>query len=282
MNKRVSIFDRGGRSAWCFLFLLFGFVAPRACAQDSAFTYQGQLRRSGAPANGNFDIQFRLWNADGIVGIGAPVSASLVQTVTVSNGLFTTQLDFGALPFTGALIWMEMGVRTNGASAFTPLAPRQPLTATPYAVRAAFYSGPISEAQLPATVARLDQPLQFTNLITLDNAANTFVGSFTGTGVFAGGVSIGPSGNAVKKILHGSATIGESTGGVKAVTITFPTSFASPPRIVATPRAGNASGVFGVTTHSVGATQFDVNILRLDTPGAAWSQGLQLDWIAWE
>ena len=149
------------------LFLFSGLDGPRAWAQDSAFTYQGQLRRSGAPANGRFDMQFRLWDADGIVGVGAPVSASLLQTVAVSNGLFTVQLDFGAVPFTGALIWMEIGVRTNGAGSFTPLAPRQQLTATPYAVRAAFYSGPVSDAQLPQTVARLDQPLQSTNTISL-------------------------------------------------------------------------------------------------------------------
>src|SRR5262249_6399459 len=51
--------------------------------------------------------------------------------VSVSNGLFTVQLDFGAASFNGARRWLQISV--NG----TPLSPRQELTATPYALHAA-------------------------------------------------------------------------------------------------------------------------------------------------
>ena len=87
---------------------------------------------------------------------------------------------------------------------------------------------------------------------------------------------------ALKQIMHGTAAIGDSTGGVKTVTIAFPTPFTGPPRIVATSRADNSSEVYGLTTRSISATQFEVNVVRLDVPGAAWSQQLQLDWMAWE
>ena len=259
-----------------------GLFSPPAFGQDSAFTYQGQLRRSGVLANGSFDMQFRLWNADGIEGIGAPVSVAITRTVVASNGLFTTQLDFGSAPFTGALLWMEMGVRTNGAGTFTPLSPRQPVTAAPYAVRAAFYGGPISEAQLPETIARLNQPWQSTNTVSLSHPSNTLAGTFTGTGAFIGGASVGPGGSALKQILHGTALVGDSTGGVRTVTIPFPSNFTSAPRVVVTARTVDSREVFGVTTRAITPTQFELNVLRLDVPGAAWSQMLQLDWMAWE
>ena len=281
MRKKILL-EEGCR--WRVLGLIFmvtiGLHSPRASGQDSAFTYQGHLRRSGSPANGNFDMQFRLWNADGIEGIGAPVSPSVTRPVTVSNGLFTTQLEFGSAPFTGALLWMELGVRTNGASTFTPLAPRQPVTATPYAVRAAFYGGPISDAQLPETVARLDQPWQFTNTASLAHPSNTLAGIFTGTGTFIGGASIGPNGTVLKQMFHGTALVGDSTGGVKTVSIPFPAAFTAAPRVMAMAR-GNSSEVFGLTTRSISPTQFEVNVIRLDAPGAAWN-ALLLDWMAWE
>jgi len=40
-------------------------------------------------------------------------------------------LDFGSGVFTGNARWLEIAVRTNGASGFVTLTPRQPLTPTP-------------------------------------------------------------------------------------------------------------------------------------------------------
>src|SRR5262249_25167183 len=74
--------------------------------------------------------------------------------VVVTDGLFATLLDFGA-NFPGADRWLEIGVRTNGAGlvGFTTLIPRQPLTASPYAITAANVTGPINGASiLPGTV----------------------------------------------------------------------------------------------------------------------------------
>jgi hypothetical protein len=249
-------------------------------AQDPALTYQGRLLRGDQPANGTFEMQFRLWNSDGLEGVGAPVSPELTRNVVVSNGLFTTQLDFGSSPFSGALVWMEIGVRTNGAGAFTALAPRQPVTATPYAVRAAFFTGPVTDAQLPATVARIDQPWLSTNYVALSHASNRFAGSFNGTGEFAA-LTVGSNAVPLQNLHHGTAFVGSSTGGVKTITVGLPAPLGST-RVVATARSESPAEIFAVTARVVSATNVELNVLRLDTLGSGWTQPLVVDWLAWE
>jgi hypothetical protein len=153
-------------------------------AQSSAFTYQGQLGTSGLPASGQFDLRFALYDAN---TSGNQVGALLTNAPTgITNGLFTVTLDFGSSVFDGNLRWLEIGVRTNGAaSAFTTLAPRQLLTATPYAVyagRAANYSGPvlatnltgkINDTNLSANVALLTNSVNFSGTVS----ASGFIGN---------------------------------------------------------------------------------------------------------
>lgn len=105
-----------------------------ALGQGTAFTYQGQLKQSGSPANGSFNMTFKLFDAatagaqqggtltfDGVGGDPAPV--------TVANGLFTVSLDFGVGPYTANQArWLEIVV--SG----TTLSPRQALTPTPFAL----------------------------------------------------------------------------------------------------------------------------------------------------
>lgn len=116
----------------CLLLLAFASVAS---AQSTAFTYQGHLMDGGASANGNYDIQFTLKNA---LTAGATVGTpQAVLPVTAVNGIFTVTLDFGGAAFDGSDRWVELGVRPAGSVvAYTVLAPRQRLTATPYAIRA--------------------------------------------------------------------------------------------------------------------------------------------------
>jgi len=59
------------------------------------------------------------------------------SAVTVSNGSFTTMVDFGSGVFTGGNLWLEISVSTNAANAFSTIAPRQQITPTPYAIYAA-------------------------------------------------------------------------------------------------------------------------------------------------
>ncbi len=111
-------------------------LLPRtARAQGSAFMYQGQLTGSGAPVNGSFDMSFTLFNANSnVVLIAGPITNSATG---VTNGLFTTTIDFGSGVFTGSNYWLQVSVRTNGNGTFAALSPLQPILPTPYAVYSA-------------------------------------------------------------------------------------------------------------------------------------------------
>ena len=88
----------------------------------------------GSAANGSYDLTFALFNAG--TG-GSQVGGSVTNlAVGVTNGLFTTTLDFGGV-FTGNATWLAIGVRTNNSAntlAFAPLTPLQALTPTPYEI----------------------------------------------------------------------------------------------------------------------------------------------------
>ncbi|EEF57835.1 FG-GAP repeat domain-containing protein [Pedosphaera parvula] len=158
-------------------------------AQGTAFTYQGRLNLNGSPASGTYDFQFILFNVN---QFGFPAAPILTNTsVAVNNGLFTSLLDFGGGIFTGSNYWLEIGVRTNGAGAFSTLAPRQVLTPSPYAVfanTASNLSGVLPTAQLsgtfPASQLSGTVPLgQLPAALVTNNASSVNLnGSFAGNG----------------------------------------------------------------------------------------------------
>src|SRR5438045_5645831 len=104
-----------------------------APAQTTSFVYQGRLSDGGAGANGNYDLQFALF--DGLSGGVQVGSTQTLNPVAVSNGVFTVGLDFGANAFNGANRFLEISARPSGAGSFTLLTPRQQITSTPYTVR---------------------------------------------------------------------------------------------------------------------------------------------------
>src|SRR5258708_520472 len=76
-----------------FIWLASSFVA----AQTTAFTYQGLLSNGGTQANGSFDLQFMLFD---LAQNGTQQDATVILTnVSVVNGIFTVQLDFGSNVF---------------------------------------------------------------------------------------------------------------------------------------------------------------------------------------
>ncbi len=106
---------------------------PQA-ALGSGFTYQGLLNKDGSPATGRCDFTFSLWNA---ASGGSQVGSSVTQTnIAVTAGTFTVELDFGDAPFlSGEARWLQVAVRCpTGSGSYTTLSPRQPLTATPFAL----------------------------------------------------------------------------------------------------------------------------------------------------
>ena len=116
-----------------FSMFLWLFVAVSISAQTTAFTYQGSMRDGANPANGNFDFEFKLFDA---VSAGAQQGSTQQRlNVAVANGVFAVSLDFGAGTLPGANRFLEIAVRTAGGGAFTTLAPRQQVNSAPYAVR---------------------------------------------------------------------------------------------------------------------------------------------------
>jgi hypothetical protein len=175
-------------------------------AQDTAFTYQGQLSASGSPASGNYDFQFSLYpNA---AGTGSPLgTGTLTQTaIGVSNGLFTTTLNFGAV-FPGNATWLAISVRSNNVGSYTGLTPLQELTPTPYAIfanTASNLSGTVSAASVSGTLLN-------------GQLANNSVTVNAGTGLGGGGaVALGGSttlNNAGVLSVTGNADITAATVG---------------------------------------------------------------------
>jgi hypothetical protein len=128
-------------SAWRivprYLGLCALLLAPAVAASvplGTDFTYQGQLNLAGSPVNGTADFQFKLFGQEaGGSQIGSTVP---VNNVTVTGGVFTVGLDFGAGAFTGDQRWLEILVRSPaGGGSFVLLTPRQKLTASPYALQ---------------------------------------------------------------------------------------------------------------------------------------------------
>jgi hypothetical protein len=153
--------------------LLFGTVMQGA-GQGTAFTYQGAMTEGAKPATGTFDFQFALYTT-GLRGgqIGSTVTN---LAVGVTNGFFTTTLDFGPGIFTGPALWLQLAVRTNGGGAYTQLSALQPLLAAPYAIMANTASnllGPLPAGQLAGG---------YTNPVAFGNPGNSFTGTFIGDG----------------------------------------------------------------------------------------------------
>jgi hypothetical protein len=156
-----------------------------AFAQGTAFTYQGQINVNGAPADGSYDLTFTLYtNSSG----GAVTAGPITNLATaVSNGLFTTTIDFGADAFTGSSNWVQIGVRTNGAATFSALTPLQQITPSPYAIYApnaglaatADSANSVAAANVSGTLQLSQLP---TGLLTNAQPGVTLSGTFSGDG----------------------------------------------------------------------------------------------------
>jgi len=105
--------------------------SPLAAVGDG-FTYQGRLVNDAGPVDGACDFRFRLWNAlEGGAQVG---DTQVAADVAVSEGWFTTRLNFGSGAFKGNSRWLDIGVRCGAEANYTALSPRQALTAAPYAL----------------------------------------------------------------------------------------------------------------------------------------------------
>lgn len=118
------------------IFVLILLIPAATLAQGTGFNFQGRLNDGSNPANGSYDLQFRLFNAiTGGTQIGATISR---PSTTLINGVFSVTLDFGATAFDSPnAVFMEIGVKpANSPNAYTILGPRQQLTVVPLAIKA--------------------------------------------------------------------------------------------------------------------------------------------------
>jgi formylglycine-generating enzyme len=227
-------------------------------AQGTAFTYQGQLSAGGSPANGNYDFTFALFNNNS-TNTGHVGTTVTNLSVGVTNGLFTSTIDFGAGVFTGTNYWLALGVRTNGGANFTALNPLQELTPTPYAI----YTPNAGNATtaISATSAAM--------ATTASNLSGSLAGDVTGTQ---------------------SATVVSAVGGQTAANVASGTSVANAASSTNTPNtivkrdasgnlsagtitanlAGNATTATTATNlvGSVSDAQLSANIARLNGTNA--------------
>jgi hypothetical protein len=158
------------------LSFLLGFlsaaIAQNAAAQTSVFTYQGRLNDGGTPANGIYDFQFGIYDSSSqLAVIGRP-------TIAVTNGLFTSLLDFGPAIFDGNPRWLEISVRTNGAVDFTTFSNRQLITSAPYAVQS-LSARSVASTNISGSLALSQLPPA---LVTNGSSGVSFTGGFNGNG----------------------------------------------------------------------------------------------------
>lgn len=139
-------------------------LSSTVAAQTNDFTYQGTLNLSGSAANGNYDFEFRLFDAE---NGGAQVGATATRTgVSVSNGAFSVSLSFtGAFP--GADRWMEIAVRQAGSGGgYQQLLPRVKVNSSPYSIK----------SQVADTAANATNATTANNALSLGGvAANQYV-----------------------------------------------------------------------------------------------------------
>lgn len=96
----------------------------------ASFSYQGKLIDASNPASGAYDLSFKLFDK---ASDGAQIGSTLeLPGVTVSDGIFSVELNYGSTVFNGEGRWLEVGVRPGGsADPYSTLNPRSQVLATP-------------------------------------------------------------------------------------------------------------------------------------------------------
>lgn len=128
-----------------FIGLLAACSTARADLLGSAISVQGVLADNGQPAEGVYDLRITPYPDP---TLGAPLgSAQVIDNVLLVQGAFTAKVDFGLSLFLGDAVFLEIAVRPgNQSGAFEVLAPRQELTAAPYALKPA--AGSVTDLEI--------------------------------------------------------------------------------------------------------------------------------------
>ena len=198
--QKLSIGMKARISNWLGAVLLL--TANSGLSQGTAFTYQGRLSEGTVPANGTYDFRFAIWDAptDGTQAGGVVTN----QGTILNNGLFSAVLDFGNV-FDGGERWLELAVKTNGATTFTTLLPRQRLTASPYAVFAGGANAAGLVGSIPAT--SIGASVITSNMLAPGTAAANLLASGQSS-VPSGGIVFSSSPDATNLLALGYSRLG--------------------------------------------------------------------------
>lgn len=219
------------------IYALILLIPVAALAQSTAFTFQGRLNDGSAAASGNVQLEVRLYDAlTGGTQIGSTVN---IANVPLINGVFSTELDFGAPAFDGSPRFLEIGVRPAGSSnPYTVLGPRHHLSSVPYSIKSgtsvsadslsAVCSGCIQDAnisnvsgskvtgEIPAQSVPTGSGNYIQNADTAGGAGRNAVQqaagfNISGNGIVGGNLGIGTTNPQSRLDVNGTAQI--TTGG---------------------------------------------------------------------
>jgi hypothetical protein len=188
-----------------FCIVVFAFFAvffnSAVFGQTTSFTYQGRLVEAGNLVSGSRLIRFTLYDESGV----AIPNASVEKSVTVTNGIFSTTLDFGENTFSGANRSLEIAVKINSNDQFTVLSPRQNILSAPYAIKSKNAQNAVNAIQLNG--------VDSTRFIKTDNNGNVGIGTASnGSKLSVAGVIESTSGG----IRFPDATV-QTTAGLTSV-----------------------------------------------------------------
>lgn len=109
-----------------------GLMLAAGLAQAEPFVFQGSLNDDGAPADGMYDFQFVLYDAEVAGNQIGPFN--ILDDIEVINGSFNAELDFGDNAFDGSERWVAIVVREGDSTgAYVPLNPRAKIGSAPQA-----------------------------------------------------------------------------------------------------------------------------------------------------
>ena len=198
-----------------------------AAPMGTAFTYQGQLKDAGLPANAAYDFQFKLFDA---ATAGAQIGSTVLKgDVAVAGGLFSVSLDFGSSPFGGQARFLEIGVRPGASTdAYTLLGARHELTPSPNALFATSAGAAVTATS--ATTAGIATTVAAGAINTTQLANGAVTSAKIGTGaVTAGAIASGEVVKSLNDLMDSVAIVGSGGATVSTEGKTITVAAAAPP-----------------------------------------------------
>lgn len=190
--------------------LLLAALSLPAQAASTTFTYQGELKQSGALPTAKFDFRFSLYDA---AGTQVSQAALVKDDVDVVDGRFTVDLDFGTVfAVNSAPLLLQIEVAPGAGGAFAALTPRQAITPAPFAMRADVADGAVSVPWAGVAGKPADFADNVDNGITQITTPQT--GGLAGGPITTSGpLSIAPLGVASGMIADNAVTAGKLQDG---------------------------------------------------------------------